>query len=262
MKIISTISSLEKERDALISAHRCKVTLQMEADWESKKKLLQHLSLYQGRTYTVFDLKNGAHILHNSSHRLWQMHPAVNVDEPLNSRQTILLTHPDDLSFALESEIEGYKFLMLLPPGRRKEFLLSYPRRLKDNKGNFQAYWHDYTIIMSDAEDEPWLMLTETVQLTHGHANDLEQYRLLSPSWNVQAEIEQYFQLDKKNRLSSRELEVLTLVADGCLISEIAGKLSISEWTVKTHRANIIRKMNVTSLHMACQVARNLLIIK
>jgi len=262
MKILSSISTLENERNNLISEHRCTVSPQMEADWEAKKSLLEHLSLYQGRTYTVFDFKNNCHLLHNSSHRLWQINPAVNMDEPLNARQTICLTHPDDLSFALESEIEGYKFLMSLPPARRKEFLLSYPRRLKDNKGNYQAYWHDYTVIMSDAEDEPWLFLVETVQLPHGHTKDFEQYRLLSPSWNAQAEIDQYLLLEKKNRLSSREMEVLVLVAEGCMTSEIAGKLSISEWTVKTHRANILRKMNVASLHMACQVARNLRIIR
>lgn len=262
MEKLSSISVLENERNAIIEAHRCTVTPQMEADWEAKKSLLEHLSLYQGRTYTVFDLKNGRYMLHNSSHRLWQLHPAVDADEPFNSRQTILLTHPDDLYFALESEIAGYKFLMLLPPGRRKEFLLSYPRRLRDNKGNFQAYWHDYTVIMSDAEDEPWLLLSETVQLSHGNSPEFEQYRLLSPAWNVQAEIDQYFRLDKKNRLSSRELEVLVLVAEGCIMPDIAGKLSISEWTVKVHRTNILRKMNVASLHMACQVARNLRIIR
>jgi len=47
--------------------------------------------------------------------------------------------------------------------------------------------------------------------------------------------------------LSSRELEVLTLVADGMRNSQIAGKLFISEGTVKRHLTNIYAKLGATS---------------
>lgn len=47
--------------------------------------------------------------------------------------------------------------------------------------------------------------------------------------------------------LSERELEVLTAVAKGAGNKEIAGLLSISESTVKTHVANIFQKLDVNS---------------
>lgn len=47
--------------------------------------------------------------------------------------------------------------------------------------------------------------------------------------------------------LTQRELEVLRLVAEGFTSVEIAGKLSISPRTVETHRANMMRKLNVHS---------------
>lgn len=45
--------------------------------------------------------------------------------------------------------------------------------------------------------------------------------------------------------VTGREQEVLTLIALGYTTNEIAGKLSISEKTVETHRAHIIEKLSL-----------------
>jgi len=45
--------------------------------------------------------------------------------------------------------------------------------------------------------------------------------------------------------LTSRELEVARAIATGMSNSEIAGTLAISEWTVKTHVASILRKLGL-----------------
>ena len=47
--------------------------------------------------------------------------------------------------------------------------------------------------------------------------------------------------------LSDREVEVVTLVAEGLANKEIAAKLFVSEHTVKDHLKNIMRKMNAAS---------------
>lgn len=47
--------------------------------------------------------------------------------------------------------------------------------------------------------------------------------------------------------LSSREMDVLNLLVDGATNSEIAGKLFISENTVKFHVSNLLKKMNAKS---------------
>jgi NarL family two-component system response regulator LiaR len=46
-----------------------------------------------------------------------------------------------------------------------------------------------------------------------------------------------------KEDLTERELDVIRLVADGLSNQEIAGKLTISEKTVKTHISNILSKL-------------------
>jgi len=55
-------------------------------------------------------------------------------------------------------------------------------------------------------------------------------------------------QVAKALRLSSREREVLYLIAEGKSSKEIAGILSISIKTVSFHRENIKRKLGVRTI--------------
>jgi len=63
------------------------------------------------------------------------------------------------------------------------------------------------------------------------------------------------------NELTSREKEVLTLVAKGASNQEIADKLFVREVTVKTHLNNIFKKLNVTNRTQAVLLAMQLMII-
>ncbi len=50
----------------------------------------------------------------------------------------------------------------------------------------------------------------------------------------------------EENSLTSREVEVLELIAEGMINKEIAKQLYISEKTVKNHVSNIFKKLNVS----------------
>jgi DNA-binding NarL/FixJ family response regulator len=52
---------------------------------------------------------------------------------------------------------------------------------------------------------------------------------------------------DSYESLTGREREVLILTAQGCTSQIIASKLYISPRTVESHRANLLRKLNITS---------------
>lgn len=56
--------------------------------------------------------------------------------------------------------------------------------------------------------------------------------------------------------LSSREIEVLRLVANGCSNTEVAHRLFLSETTVKSHLAHIYSKLDVSSRTAAVSAAR------
>ena len=47
--------------------------------------------------------------------------------------------------------------------------------------------------------------------------------------------------------LTRRELEVLNLICEGCANRKISERLFVSEYTIKDHIKNIMRKMNVNS---------------
>jgi DNA-binding NarL/FixJ family response regulator len=51
----------------------------------------------------------------------------------------------------------------------------------------------------------------------------------------------------KKHQLTTREKEILKLYVEGCTNSEIAEKLNLSVFTVKTHKNNIMQKYNFKS---------------
>jgi DNA-binding NarL/FixJ family response regulator len=49
----------------------------------------------------------------------------------------------------------------------------------------------------------------------------------------------------KELRISSRELEIIKMILDGKTTNEIAEAINVSENTVKTHRKNIFKKLNI-----------------
>ena len=53
--------------------------------------------------------------------------------------------------------------------------------------------------------------------------------------------------VSKKHQLTSREMEILKLYVEGCTNNEIAEKLNLSVFTIKTHKNNIMQKYNFKS---------------
>ncbi|MBO9154024.1 response regulator transcription factor [Chitinophaga sp. MAH-28] len=65
----------------------------------------------------------------------------------------------------------------------------------------------------------------------------------------------------EKTGLSTRELEVLQLMADGLSNQEIAAKLYVSLSTIKTHSSKVLEKMDVRRRTQAIDKAKKLNII-
>jgi DNA-binding NarL/FixJ family response regulator len=59
----------------------------------------------------------------------------------------------------------------------------------------------------------------------------------------------------RKLKLSKREIEIIAFIKKGYSSKEIAGKLFLSGFTVETHRKNIFRKLQVSSVGAMIQFA-------
>jgi two-component system response regulator NreC len=69
-------------------------------------------------------------------------------------------------------------------------------------------------------------------------------------------------QEDRYNRLSNREREVFQMIAEGRSTKEIAEILFISPSTIKTHRANIMEKLEMDNISQLIQFAIHLGIVE
>jgi two-component system, NarL family, response regulator NreC len=90
----------------------------------------------------------------------------------------------------------------------------------------------------------------------------------LSPSISDKV-IEDYLSLKKKshqddlyNRLSNREREVFQMIAEGRSTKKIAEILCVSPSTVKTHRSNIMEKLEMENISQLIQFAIHLGIVE
>ena len=78
-------------------------------------------------------------------------------------------------------------------------------------------------------------------------------------SWNaLKEEAEMRALRDRYASLSSREREVMALVACGRLNKQVGGDLGISEVTVKAHRGNTMRKMKARTFSDLVEMATRL----
>jgi DNA-binding NarL/FixJ family response regulator len=59
-----------------------------------------------------------------------------------------------------------------------------------------------------------------------------------------------------KTQLTTRELEILSLIATGQTSKEISCQLFLSQYTVETHRKNCMRKLEVNSIVQLINVAK------
>jgi DNA-binding NarL/FixJ family response regulator len=81
--------------------------------------------------------------------------------------------------------------------------------------------------------------------------NALTDITLNLKYWDPNINAENHHSKDsfaQKLKLSVRESEILTLLKDGLTNKQISEKLFLSEFTVKTHRKNIMSKMEANNI--------------
>ncbi|GGE58124.1 LuxR family two component transcriptional regulator [Pedobacter psychrotolerans] len=94
--------------------------------------------------------------------------------------------------------------------------------------------------IQKDTDAENLFKIIEGIQCGEKYFTPVRTVPQSSANYNI----EDHFQ--KSHNLTSREMEILTLIGDDYTSQQIAEKLFISLNTVDTHRKNMAQKLNVT----------------
>ena len=145
------------------------------------------------------------------------------------------------MDLGLEREVGGIEAIQQI----RKEFpdarIISYSG-LRGEEDVYRALASGaITFLSKESSDEE---LISTIRQVHAGERPIPPYiaRMLAERLTM-------------SKLSPREIEVVTLVADGLRNKEIAAQLTISEETVQVHMKNILSKLKVNDRTKAAVVA-------
>jgi len=169
------------------------------------------------------------------------------------------LIHPEDLPYFIDFEATVTKFWSQLPPEKVMKYKSRYDYRIRKKDGDYIRILQQIVTIQSDEEGAVLRTFVVHTDISHlkrdnrmmlsfigldGEPSyvDVDPVRQLTPSIEV---------------LTRREKQILLLLSQNRTSKQIAASLHISHDTVSTHRKNIHRKTNTSSVLELVQVAVN-----
>ena len=167
--------------------------------------------------------------------------------------------HPEDFVINIAA-VKAREFILSQPVKKRKDYKLSQELRMINDKKEWFRIIIQANIIELDAKGNLWLTI---------FCCDLSPVQDLSlpgraALWDTKTG-EIIFSMEGQKissfPLSSREIEILGLVAKGMRSKEIADKLFISINTVNNHRKKLLEKMKVSNSSEAVKLAAKLGVI-
>lgn len=164
---------------------------------------------------------------------------------------------PKDLEMLLEINSVGFQFFKESPIERRKNFCISYDFHLIRRKGHEILVNHKLTPLLLDTSSNIWLALCAVSLSANSESGNIVvrelgsknfyRFDLSSKSWNSHSH----------PKISISETEILMTINQGHTVEQIASMFNISPSTVKFHRQNILRKLNVRNISEALAFATN-----
>ena len=167
--------------------------------------------------------------------------------------------HPDDLADVLKNAIATIKHLF---QGNKNMTNLKIIREYRAKIGDrYRRVTETVQVLETDRRGNIWLALC----VMEVSANQSPPFTVNSQVINmatgeVFSPLTQYYQ--QESILTKREVEILTLIAQGKLSKEIADSLCISVHTVNTYRQHILEKLNVDNSHEAVRYAQSIGLIE
>jgi DNA-binding CsgD family transcriptional regulator len=176
----------------------------------------------------------------------------VGVDVESSSKRI----HPDDYFFMLLNAIAALRFIDVHRASMRSyKFIIEY--RIRSVSGSWVRVIEQQSLLESDSRCNAWLALSVLYLSPDQSPCKVIKSGIIDLRSNHFLTLHDYYGTSAPI-LSTRELEILSMVKSGLLSKEISSRLYISVHTVNTHRQNILRKLSAVNLHEAITYASSL----
>lgn len=252
------IKELFREYNALLNSIRFDPS---ELDYSVLDKhipFLNTLNAVSNSSISIFDLYKRDHIYLSSRFETtfgWDNEDAKKTGtEYFDSR-----VHPDDLIELTESGTYFLRLGLSLPADILRNYKAISDYRVLHAGGYYVRVVEQRFVLEFTPDGTPWLGLCIMDLSPYADAETPCRSRLV----NIQTG--EIFVFPPESRktindaaITSREKEILQLIAEGLISKQIADKLYISVNTVNTHRQRIIEKLNVSNTYEAINYATNL----
>ena len=245
----------------LMSDHLCDITSALKNESEIKQTELYQYVLHDKFTITLIDLSEGRYTFYSSAYKQLFPVPSIDTSVPDNWNQTYHLIHPDDRYFADNTDLMGYRYLMALPPEKRRLFEMIYMIRYKDGYGHYQACLNRVYVWMNDTKNNPWLLICKTKQLPFCNTENFQPYRQFCLFSEDTQQAVKHFEAYNTLEIKNVKLKILEIRAQQKTIEETAALLFLSDKTIRNYDTEIIRRLNVFNMADAIYLATLLRII-
>lgn len=153
--------------------------------------------------------------------------------------------HPDDRDQLRTCQIAHGQFIYSLPPEERNDYQQTFQFRMLNAKQQYVNVISRQQVFQQDKAGKAWIILgmmdlspdqTPAASIKRTVANR-KTGEIISPVFTPLS-----------LRLTPREKEILSLIRQGLLSKEIAGRLNLSIYTVNNHRKNILAKLDADNV--------------
>jgi len=226
-------------------------------EFEKKVYFLERLAEVENGSVIVLDLYQKKYIFMRSRYIEPFDNPLIDHDpqDPFYYSQFI---HPDDLPIVMDSYKKTFNFFLNQPAEERKNYKLIQNFRQRDKYGKYLNVILQLVVLELDRKGNIWLALILDDLLPDKISFEGVNRRVINIKSGKICLFQNELEPNKKTILSTREIEVLSLVSKGFASKEIADKLFLSINTVNNHRQNIIEKVRASNTSEAVNYARNL----
>jgi len=218
---------------------------------------LERLDIIGKSSITIFDLFKKEHIYISAKFEAmfrWKVDEIYKDD--INFFQSHI--HPEDYLKLMESGIYFLKLGLSLPREQGRDFKLVNTYRVLNGEGNYVNVIEQHWALEFDKRGNAWLALSIIDISPDQETQNPYNSRAINFKTGEVYKFPPVNESTKKESLTLREKEILSLLSDGLISKEIADKLFISVNTVNTHRQRILEKLDADNTREAIKYASKL----